>query len=279
MKSGTLKITIVEATLQWDVEGMGGGKMDTYVKVKWTQDGEEQEYKTKVMQEAGKTPNWGEETTPENFVEVRVEDMFTEIIDFRVKDEGSISNTEIGGFSIDYSGLCFNYGVDQWFTLMHNNSKSGSLRLKTEYIDDECPRKNLEDIAAEVQKIKNQLGGVMESHDECPDVEDFIPIDLSDTIRREGLTVTGIDGFGEEKVEKVCTVKTENNDKLCAYHIDDWFIQYDFVKPILLRGYGVSNANDSPGHDANPKVWEFSIMEVNIHTGEDLNDGEMHVFP
>jgi hypothetical protein len=38
----------------------------------------------------------------------------------------------------------------------------------------------------------------METHEECPDIEDFIPVDLSDTIRRGGLKVTGIEGFGEE---------------------------------------------------------------------------------
>jgi hypothetical protein len=77
----------------------------------------------------------------------------------------------------------------------------------------------------------------------------------------------------------VCTVKSAPNDKLCAYQGDNWFIQYDFVKPILLRGYGLGNANDSPGHDAEPKAWEFSIIEMNIHTGENLNDGGYLTFP
>jgi hypothetical protein len=69
------------------------------------------------------------------------------------------------------------------------------------------------------------------------------------------------------------------HDKLCAKQTDNWFIQYDFVKPILLRGYGVSSANDSPGHEADPKEWEFSIIEMNIHTGENLNGGAYLTFP
>jgi hypothetical protein len=93
-----LKITIVEAILKRDIEGFGGGQMDPYVKVKWVKNGGDKEYKTKVMQEAGKTPKWGEEPTGENSIEVRVEDMFTEYIEFRVKDEGTISNEEVGGF-------------------------------------------------------------------------------------------------------------------------------------------------------------------------------------
>ena len=99
--------------------------MDPYVKVKWEQNGENKEYKTKVCQEAGKTPNWGSEPTDENSISVKVEDMFAEYISFSVKDEGTISNTEVGGFQIDYSALCFNYGIDQWFRLMHNNINAG----------------------------------------------------------------------------------------------------------------------------------------------------------
>ena len=125
MKSGTLKITMVEAILKRDVEGFGGGEMDPYVKVKWEQDGEDKEYKTKVCQEAGKTPNWGSDPSDENSISVRVEDMFSEYISFSIKDEGTISNTEVGGFTIDYSALCFNYGVDQWFRIMHKNMNAG----------------------------------------------------------------------------------------------------------------------------------------------------------
>ena len=174
--------------------------MDPYVKVKWAQDGEDKEYKTKVMQEAGKTPNWGEDPSDENSIEVRVEDMFAQYIEFTVKDEGTISNEEVGGFQIDYSALCFNYGVDQMFRLMHKNKNAGQLRLKTEYVDDSCPKQSPKDIEEETKSMKSKLAeiSVMQTHEDCPDVEDFIPIDLSDTIRRGGLIVTGIDGFGEE---------------------------------------------------------------------------------
>jgi hypothetical protein len=81
---------------------------------------------------------------------VRVEDMFASYIEFRVKDEGTMSNTEVGGFQIDYSALCFNHGVDQWFRLMHNNMNAGQLRLKTEYVDDTCPRQSVEQVQEEI---------------------------------------------------------------------------------------------------------------------------------
>jgi hypothetical protein len=64
--------------------------------------------------------------------------MFAEYIEFRVKDEGTISNVEVGGFQIDYSALCFNYGVDQWFRLMHSNINAGQIRLITSFEDDSC---------------------------------------------------------------------------------------------------------------------------------------------
>ena len=114
----------------------------------------------------------------------------------------------------------------------------------------------------------------METHDECADEEDFIPLDLAETRRRDGLKVSGIDAFPGENVEEVCNV---GHSKYCATMCDNWHVQYDFVKPILFRGYGVKSANDRP--DRNPKKWELSFVEVNVHTGEDLNDSEWLNFP
>lgn len=165
--------------------------MDPYVKVKWEENGEDKEYKTKVCQEAGKTPKWGEEATDENSITVRVDDMFGGYIEFRVKDEGTISNEEVGGMEIDYSALCFNYGVDQWFRIMHKNINAGRIRLITEYVDDHQPKLSPQDITEQTHKMKAKLKGicVMEDHEDCPDKDDFIPIDLSDTIRRGGMKV------------------------------------------------------------------------------------------
>jgi hypothetical protein len=253
--------------------------MDPYIKVKWEENGEKKEYKTKVCQEAGKTPKWGSDPTDENSIQVRVEDMFTQYIEFNVKDEGTMSNTDIGSFEIDYSALCFNYGVDQWFRLMFKNVNAGQLRLITEYVDDESPKLTADDIISQTEQMKIRLKELktMESHEDCPDVNTFIPIDLSDSIRRGGLTVTGVEGFDNgEKVEKVCTVRNADHDKLCANMCDDFFIQYEFVKPILIRGYGISSANDR--HNRDPKSWEFQIKEINVHTGEELHDGDWLTF-
>jgi hypothetical protein len=76
----------------------------------------------------------------------------------------------------------------------------------------------------------------METNDECPDIEDFIPLDLAEALARGGLEVSGVQGFPGETVENCCNTLAR---KLCAEHNDDWHVQYEFSKPILIRGYGV----------------------------------------
>ena len=124
--------------------------------------------------------------------------------------------------------------------------------------------------------MKSQLYemGAMETHDDCPDIQDFIPLDLEETRKRGGLKVSGVVGFPNEGVNELCTPA---KSKLCATMCDNWIVEYDFIKPILFRGYGVRSANDRP--DRNPKSWEISFVEINIQTGENRNDGELLQFP
>jgi len=53
LNSGKLTITIIEAHLTKDTEAFGS--MDPYCKAYW---GDDQEFKTAVLDGAGKTPNW-----------------------------------------------------------------------------------------------------------------------------------------------------------------------------------------------------------------------------
>ena len=52
--TGRLRLEIIEARLTRDTEAFG--KMDPYVKIQMR----EQVFKTKTMQEAGKTPKWNQ---------------------------------------------------------------------------------------------------------------------------------------------------------------------------------------------------------------------------
>jgi hypothetical protein len=111
--------------------------------------------------------------------------------------------------------------------------------------------------------------GAMETHEEC-EMDDFIPLDLAESLKRGGLKVQGTQTmYPAESATELCSPA---RSKMCTLMSDNFYAQYDFVKPILFRGYGVRSANDCP--ERNPKQWDVSIIETNVHTGEDLNDGE-----
>lgn len=83
---------------------------------------------------------------------------------------------------------------------MHKNINAGQIRLITKFEDDTCKEMTEQDIIDETSKMKSKLFelGAMETHEECEDIEDFIPLDLGETLKRGGVTVSGISGFPNE---------------------------------------------------------------------------------
>jgi Ca2+-dependent lipid-binding protein len=100
--SGKLKLTVVEAKLTRDTEAMFN-KMDPFVTLKLG----EQNFKTKVLQGAGKTPKWDEAF---DFNVEHGDDLELEVL-----EEDTVSNDTVGTATIKVSALCISGGIDEWF--------------------------------------------------------------------------------------------------------------------------------------------------------------------
>jgi hypothetical protein len=74
VEGGLLTLHFVSAELIRDVETWS--KMDPYVRINWTENGQPKEYKTHTILEAGKNPNWGEQPDEKNSVSINVADFF-----------------------------------------------------------------------------------------------------------------------------------------------------------------------------------------------------------
>ena len=102
---GKLRITINKASLTRDTEDFG--KMDVYVKLKWKEDGEDKEWKSKVLNGAGKEPDWGLEATDDNSLVINVQDI-DDSIKFFVLDEDVTTSDTVGSMKTEFSTLAFN---------------------------------------------------------------------------------------------------------------------------------------------------------------------------
>ena len=91
---GPLHIKIIEAKLTRDTEMFG--KMDPFLELSI---GGVQIYKTAVIDEAGKTPQWNEA------VDFEVKDMSAEVF-FRVSDEDVTSNDIVGEGTCSLADFC-----------------------------------------------------------------------------------------------------------------------------------------------------------------------------
>lgn len=56
-------------------------------------------------------------------------------VSFKIKDEEVFANEEVAACQIEFTALCFNHGVDDWFPVFCGNENAGILRLKTIYHD------------------------------------------------------------------------------------------------------------------------------------------------
>ena len=91
--SGRLQLTVVEARLTRDTEFFG--KMDPFCQVEYRQ----QKFKTKVKQNAGKTPVWNETFTVD--VKYIGDDFYVKVF-----DEDVTENEAIGATMLKMSAVC-----------------------------------------------------------------------------------------------------------------------------------------------------------------------------
>ncbi len=110
--TGRLRLTIIEAKLKRDTDFFS--KMDPFCKIVCR----DQTFKTKVMQNAGKTPKWNE--TIEIAVKYIGDDLHIEIYDEDVTTSDLICSTVI-----KISALCMNGGMDDWFECQFKGKNCG----------------------------------------------------------------------------------------------------------------------------------------------------------
>lgn len=115
---GMLKIRVIEARLTRDTEIFG--KMDPYATLQIR----EQVHRTRVLDNAGKTPKW------EQIFEIDVKYIGDDIT-VKVLDEDVRSSDLVGETTFKLSSLCVNNGIDDWFPIFYKGKESGTIHLKS----------------------------------------------------------------------------------------------------------------------------------------------------
>ena len=130
---GPLKVKIISAQLTRDTEMIG--KMDPYVEFKI---GGQKVYKTAVLDEAGKTPQWNEE------FDYEVKDMSLEV-NFVVSDEDWGTDDIVGEGTISLADLCKEGGTDQSWPIAFKGEDAGTVRIASTFVDFNAAKRILED--------------------------------------------------------------------------------------------------------------------------------------
>jgi len=118
--AGILKLTCIDAKLTRDTEMLGS--MSPYITIAFNGN----KYKTKIHDNGGKEPVWGDEFTLE------VTNYSEELI-IRCWDKDLTTSDAVGFAKIKLSALIFNNGVDDWFDIMYENKGAGSVHITTEF--------------------------------------------------------------------------------------------------------------------------------------------------
>ena len=119
--TGIMKIKIVEARLTRDTEFIG--KMDPFVVLNYR----EQQYKTKALQGAGKTPAWKDE---EWTVEVKY---IGDDVKFTVFDEDVTTNDTVGSGTVKMSAFAINGGIDEWYDIQYKGKAAGKVHMVSKW--------------------------------------------------------------------------------------------------------------------------------------------------
>ena len=129
--AGKLKICILEARLTHDTEPMG--KMDPYVIVETRM----QRFRTKMQEDAGKTPAWADEV-----IEIDVK-YIGDDIHFAVMDDDPGNDDLVGDCTVKLSGFIGedNKGMDDWWQISYEGKAAGHIHMKSEWHPTDEPLK------------------------------------------------------------------------------------------------------------------------------------------
>ena len=142
LQKGLLNITVVEAHITRDTTMIGN--MSPYVTLTCGMT----KLKSTVKSSAGAKPKWNET------FQFDVESMSQEIF-VRLWDSGLVSSDAVGFVKVKMSALCFNEGVDDWFTLYYDNSSAGKIHFVTKFVPE-----GGSEYDAELAKYKQQQEAV-----------------------------------------------------------------------------------------------------------------------
>ena len=115
---GILTLRPLEGKLTRDTEVFG--KMSPYITITHNK----KKLKTKVHDNAGKTPKWTDE------FQLEVENVSEEIT-LRVWDQDMTTSDAVGFCKIKLSSLMITCGVKDWFTIMFDNKPAGQVMIES----------------------------------------------------------------------------------------------------------------------------------------------------
>ena len=138
--SGNLKLTVVEAHLTHNTDV---NKMDPYVVIQVR----EQEFKTKVKQEAGKEPKWNESFNID--VKYIGDDMTVKVMDDDIGKDDSI-----GVAKIKLSSFCVNGGFDEWYEISFKGKPAGKIHLSSVWRPNTLVRQSIK-ISTALQQLEH----------------------------------------------------------------------------------------------------------------------------
>ena len=117
--SGTLKLHVIEARLTHDTDT---NKMDPYCIIQVR----EQEFKTKVKEEAGKEPKWNE------CFDIDVKYIGDDLT-VKVMDDDIGKDDTVGEAKIKLSSFCVNGGLDEWYEIYFEGKPAGKVHFRGEW--------------------------------------------------------------------------------------------------------------------------------------------------
>ena len=126
--TGVLKITVINARLERDVEVVG--KMDPYVVIA----NGKNKVKTTTKDDAGQVPEWNET------FEIDIKDT-KKLLEITVRDSQTFTDRDIGATSIRVDKLTEGSTIEKGWPLKFGKENAGTLNLKSEWIPDITPIK------------------------------------------------------------------------------------------------------------------------------------------
>ncbi len=140
---GELFIKVIGAALIRDTEALG--KMDPYFQI--TYNGEV--YKTKVISEGGKNPQWNES------FDIEIKSLQDEI-KFTVYDEDSMTNDLVGERLFKVRSICQAALTQRTIPLIYQGKRSGDVSIETSFVP-EAERKVLYELPSKAPLPDNEL--------------------------------------------------------------------------------------------------------------------------